>query len=286
MRHRPDRIKDDEHQPTLDHRTSGSGYRRHTSANCLQDDQYQSGNRHGPGGSGHSSGACADGYAGWAWGNSGHRPRGGDHGSDSSADCIAHDEYVSGCGYVPAAAVTVAANAPTITQTAAVYVSVGTADVLVQGLAPSITVTGIVVVPDQPQQAGGGRGGRRQRRKTIVEIDGEEYIVGSVEEAKHLLAQKRQALLDAAPAAAKKALNKARDVERKTGAMPELVVEVPEIEVEGDASPTMQALVERAQRSINEAYVQAAQSAELALLARRSYMAQDEEDAIAVLLLS
>jgi hypothetical protein len=65
-----------------------------------------------------------------------------------------------------------------------------------------------------------------------------------------------------------------------------LVVEVPNIEVEDEASVTMKALADRAQRAINEAYAQAAQSAELALLARRAYMAQDEEDAIAVLLLS
>ncbi len=136
-----------------------------------------------------------------------------------------------------------------------------------------------------PGPAGAGRK-RRITRRTLVEIDGETFTVRSVEEAEALLANAREQAEAVAPRIAKTALNKARDVERKTGKLPTLEVAVPALSVMAGADPDIAALVAAAQRGVDEIYLRAAQAVELAWLARRAYFEQDEEDVATLLLLS
>lgn len=122
----------------------------------------------------------------------------------------------------------------------------------------------------------------RKAKRTLVEIDGETFTVRSTAEAEALLANARVQAEAVAARVAKTALNKARDVERKTGTLPTLEIAVPELKSEGD--PDITALVIEAQRGVDEIYLRAAQAVELAYLARRAYYEQDEED-VSILLL-
>jgi hypothetical protein len=185
---------------------------------------------------------------------------------------------------VPAAAVTVAANAPTITQTKAVYVSVGTADVLAQGLAPTITVTGIVVAPATPQV--GGKGSRRQRRRVIVEIDGEDFEVASEQQGLELLMQARQLADEKAKEAGDRAAAKARRKERPAAQDRALAIPVPQVRL---VAPDMEdPLAQQMQASVDatNAYFERVYGAAIGAARRRIIeWAADEEDAITVLLM-
>jgi hypothetical protein len=139
-----------------------------------------------------------------------------------------------------------------------------------------------VTPPTPTVRPGAGNAARRKPRRTLVEIDGETFTVRSVAEAEALLAQARATAEEVAPRVAKTALNKARDVERKTGKLPTLEVAVPELKATGDDE--IAALFVEAQRGVDEIYLRAAQAAELAWLARRAYYEQDEDDAMILLL--
>ena len=148
---------------------------------------------------------------------------------------------------------------------------------------------GAAVIPG-PVSGGFGTGEagrkRKKKHKTLVEIEGVEYVVRSEYEARELLAKHQGEIIARAEAAAKTALNKARDVERKTGRLPVLEVAIPEIEAEPGGDPDIIAMMVEAQRGVDEAYLRAAQSMELAFLAQRAYREQDEEEAITLLLMS
>src|SRR6187399_2834123 len=88
---------------------------------------------------------------------------------------------------------------------------------------------------------------KRKKQRSVVEIDGEQFIVNSEAEAQALLEQARELAEPQAVVAAKSALNKARKVKRKTGTMPTLEVAVPEIKfLSGD--PDVSDMVLAAQR--------------------------------------
>ena len=142
---------------------------------------------------------------------------------------------------------------------------------------------GAAQVNPYPGAAGGVAG--KKRKRTLVEIDGQTFEVRSVGEAQSLLAEARATAESVAARVAKTALNKARDVERKTGKFPTLEVAVPALQVAAGADPDIAALVIEAQRGVDEIYLRAAQAVELAWLARRAYYEQDEEDVATLLLL-
>lgn len=176
--------------------------------------------------------------------------------------------------------------APTIAVTQNVVVEPGVGSIIIGGLAPD-SIGGAATAGARPEAGGTGTAGKRRRfrRPVLVEIDGETFSVADADEALELLQKAREAATQAAPAVAKKALNKARDIERKTGELPALEVPTPTISADEWASAELKKMLEQAQADINAAYMQAARDAEIALLARRAYYAQDEEDALAVLLL-
>lgn len=85
----------------------------------------------------------------------------------------------------PAAAVTVAANAPIVTRTALNYISVPVANVNVLALAPTITVSGIVLPPAAlAQMYGGGAMYPRKKKKKKEEPTIEEMVEAVAEEPK------------------------------------------------------------------------------------------------------
>ncbi len=124
----------------------------------------------------------------------------------------------------------------------------------------------------------------KKHRRTLVEIDGQTHSVRNPEEAQALLVQARIDADANATRAAKTALNRARDQQRKTGKLPTLEVAVPAIRVIGRPDPEIRDLVIAAQQGVDEIYLRAAQAVELAWLARRAWYEQDEED-VAILLL-
>ena len=85
----------------------------------------------------------------------------------------------------PAAAVTVAANAPTVTRTVANYISVPVANVDVLALAPTITVSGVVIPPAiLAQMYGGGAMYPRKKKKKKEEPTIGEMVEAIAEEPK------------------------------------------------------------------------------------------------------
>ncbi len=141
-----------------------------------------------------------------------------------------------------------------------------------------------VTPPVTARQFGGGIAKKRRRRKTVVEIDGETFIVYDEAEAQALIDSAQELAQQQAVAAAKTALNRARKVRHKTGTMPALEVAVPEIRIVSGGYPDISELVTAAQRAMDEIYLRAAQTAELAWLAHREAFEQDEDD-VAILLL-
>lgn len=152
------------------------------------------------------------------------------------------------------------------------------------GFANSGFQTGGVTAADGLKPAGSGSSsGKRKRRRSVLEVDGELIEVSGVDEARAILAQLRADAEVEAPIAANRALNRARKIERKSGELPAIDVEPPQISAQ-DVSDSLQASVARTRMAIAAIYAKAARDAELALLAKRAYIEQDEEDAIMVLL--
>lgn len=142
-----------------------------------------------------------------------------------------------------------------------------------------------VVVHDRPYPGPAGKSKRgRKPHRSVVEVDGELIAVTGREEAEALLERVRAKAVEEAPKAVKRALNKARDVERKTGALPEVYVEPPRIEAV-EATDALTAVIDRINTEVARIYERAQRDAELALLARRHAFEQDEEEAIISLLL-
>ena len=133
--------------------------------------------------------------------------------------------------------------------------------------------------------APGPAGKRRKRRKSVVEIDGEQFTVWDEGEAVALLEHARELAEQRAASAAKSALNKARKLRRQTGTMPVLEVAVPELKfVSGDTD--IRALVAQFQEAIDRLYLTTAREVEIAYYLRRKHQDEDdEEDAITMLLL-
>lgn len=140
------------------------------------------------------------------------------------------------------------------------------------------------VVTPYPGAAGRSRRGRRPHH-SVIEVDGEIIRVEGYAQAEAILEQVKAKAREEAPKLAKRALNKARDVERKTGELPEIEVEPPVVRAV-EATDAFAEMVARGNAEIERIYEQAERDAELALRARRAYFEQDEEDAIMALLVN
>ena len=148
------------------------------------------------------------------------------------------------------------------------------------GEASTYDTTGTVTSTGYPAPAGRSR----RKRQSVVDVDGEIVRVNSRAEADELLKRIRAQAKEDAPKAAKRALNKARDIARKEGVFPDVRVEPPRVEPV-DTSYALAAMIERINADVAKEYERAQREAELAYLARKTYIEQDEEDALIALLL-
>lgn len=140
------------------------------------------------------------------------------------------------------------------------------------GNAASLSTTGAV----ERRSAAAGRPSRT-RRARVVEIDGEDFIVNSAEEAEALLENAREQAKQLAATAVKRAAAAERRPARKVIADARRLLETPEIKAPEDLQP----LAEQARADIEAIYQSALASVEIAaLLARRQREEEDDEDVL------
>lgn len=129
----------------------------------------------------------------------------------------------------------------------------------------------------QPSMQGAGRPSRRRPR--VVEIDGEDFVVSSAEEAQALLDQAKEQAKELAATAIKRAGEAKKRPAHKVIRDARRLLEVPEIR-----SEEYQPLVDQAQAEIRSIYESALASVEIAaLLAKRQREEEDDEDVLLLL---
>jgi hypothetical protein len=136
----------------------------------------------------------------------------------------------------------------------------------------SVTVAALAVVTEQPA----GRPRRYRSRRLVVEIDGQDFEVGSEAEARELLDRAKALAEEVAEEAVE---HQVKRVKRKKRAAP---VQIPVITTE---EPELKSLVSTYRDDIEAIYRQIAIDAEIRELMRRKLRDEDEDDAITALLL-
>lgn len=117
----------------------------------------------------------------------------------------------------------------------------------------------------------------RTRRPRVVEIDGEDFVVNSAEEAAALLERAREHAKALAATAVKRASEARRRPVRKVIQDARRLLETPDIKAPDDLQP----LVQQAQSDIAATYASALASVEIAaLLAKRQREEEDDEDVL------
>lgn len=155
------------------------------------------------------------------------------------------------------------------------------------GVAGAVTGTAAATNADDTSAASGSGGTARpaqgagkpsrNRRPRVVEIDGEDFVVNSEEEAIALLDQARDQAKQLAATAVKRAAAAERRPTRKVIQDARRLLVAPEI----TASDDLQPLVQQAQDDIAATYASALASVEIAaLLARRQREEEDDEDVL------
>lgn len=127
-----------------------------------------------------------------------------------------------------------------------------------------------VFVPEERRKDAGRPKRKRYREKFVVEIDGQDFVVQSAEEAEILLAEARQTV--------EEAVQEAPKAQQK--------IKAPRIRVRGTPGPDLSELVSIVKESREQirAIYERARDAEIAMLLRMR-AEQDEDDAITVLML-
>ena len=142
--------------------------------------------------------------------------------------------------------------------------------------AGSFTLTGVAATLSTTARRNTGAG-RPSRRPRVVEIDGEDFVVNSEEEAIALLDQARDQAKQLAETAIKRAAAAERRPARKVIQDARRLLAAPEITAPDDLQP----LVQQAQADIAATYASALASVEIAaLLARRQREEEDDEDVL------
>jgi hypothetical protein len=131
----------------------------------------------------------------------------------------------------------------------------------------------------QPGMQGAGRPSRRRSR--VVEIDGEDFVVSSAEEAQALLDQAKEQAKELAAVAVKRAAEAKKRPVNKVVKDARRLLEVPEIQAPEEFAP----LVSQTQDEIRSIYQSALASVEIAaLLAKRQREEEDDEDVLLLLI--
>jgi hypothetical protein len=136
------------------------------------------------------------------------------------------------------------------------------------------SVVAVAVVTEQPA----GRARRRRPRRLVVEIDGQDFEVGSEAEARELLDRAKALAEQTAEQTVKREVKKAKRKKRA------VAIAAPVIET---SAPELKSLVSQYRDDIEAIYQRMAIDAEISALLRKKLRDEDEddEDAIAVLLL-
>lgn len=179
-------------------------------------------------------------------------------------------------------ALTIAGYAPT----AEVLLNVlpGTGQIVITGHAPTVEGGTASVVPSN-QGAGRSKRGRKGR-KYLVEVDGQEFFVSSVEEAKEFLQKAEEVAVEKAEqqiersAKTVKSKRKAVQDARKALKLPDIRV----VDAETDeTAAAIEAQLRQTMDRIRQQYEQAIQAVEIGAYLRRKQ--EEEEDAIVTLLM-
>lgn len=131
-----------------------------------------------------------------------------------------------------------------------------------------------------PSMQGAGRPSKERRRPRVVEIDGEDFVVSSAEEAQALLDQAKEQAKELAALAIKRAAEAEKKPAYKVIKDAKRLLEVPQIEAPDEFAP----LVAETQAEIRSIYESALASVEIAaLLAKRQREEEDDEDVLLLL---
>jgi len=132
--------------------------------------------------------------------------------------------------------------------------------------------------PEPTTQTGAGSSGHRpkQRQRLYVEIDGQQFLVDSANEARQLLEHARALAERQADAKADKAVK----VLRRKDAVPVVQIAAPVIDVSRALAPDLAPLI----ADIERLYKRAAETAELRLLLARQLADEDDDDDVLLLI--
>ena len=121
-----------------------------------------------------------------------------------------------------------------------------------------------------------GAGRRKRRRKYVVEIDGEEFIVDSEQQAMALLDRAKALAQQAARAKADEVVEKVMPRAMRIGKTRKIILKPPTI----SGSSALSEEIRQEQAAIRQIYLDAAVAAELRLLLLLQQMQDDEETII------
>lgn len=143
-----------------------------------------------------------------------------------------------------------------------------------------LTVSAFQTEPIVSRVTPAGRPSRR--RRYVVEIDGEDFEVESVEHARALLDQARELAAQQAAEVAAREVPKRAQAARRVGRTKPVPLATPTIR---SPDPELAEAISAARRAINEIYRQASIDAELALRLRQRMADEDEDEAVTLLLM-
>jgi hypothetical protein len=143
-----------------------------------------------------------------------------------------------------------------------------------------VSVTGDLFINTEPlpvPKTGAGRPSRRQR--VVVEIDGEDFIAESSEEAQAILDQAKEAAEEKAKVAIERATKARNRPTRKVMADARKALELPAI-----SAPDLGGYAEEISRQIEDIYQSAIQTIEVAALLRKRELEEEDDEDILMLL--
>jgi hypothetical protein len=138
------------------------------------------------------------------------------------------------------------------------------------------------VVEEGSRQTAAGRS-KRKRQRAVVEIDGREVVVESVEEAQALVEQLKADAEKAAQQALERAANVQKRPQRKVLQDARKALALPSIEVRGD--DMVADLMRSAVRDVESLYQSTLQSIEIGALMRRHQQQEEDDEDVLLLLL-
>jgi len=146
----------------------------------------------------------------------------------------------------------------------------------------TVSAEGFVGAEAPRRNQGAGKSKRRTRKPVVVEIDGEDFVVSSEEEAEALVANVKAEAEEVAQLAMTRAATVQKRPPRKVLQDARRALVVPSIQVSGDDA--VADIMRAAVSDVQELYQSAMRSIEIGALMRKQAQEQDEEDVLMLLL--